>query len=354
MDELSSESPEFSADTAPRHRRPRNKVVWAAGLAVLLVLALGAVFAVLHNGKKAAQAADRVPVAATTDGTSSTPAASASVAGSPSAGTGATTGTPAAGGTTKAPAAKTVSSGKKGVSVWSFDGVTPALAQSTASWYYTWSTSHNGITTPTGVGFVPMIWGAKSVTSGELSAAKAAGPYLLGFNEPDFASQSNMSPEQALGFWPQLMNAGRILGSPAVAVGGDKAGGWLDRFMSGAADKGYRVDFIALHWYGGDFNTGNAVGQLKAYLTAVYNRFHKPIWLTEYSLINFSGNGPKFPTPQAQSAFVTASASMLSGLPWLQRYAWFALPADEGSSGTGLFTAGPQITPVGKAFQAAG
>jgi len=264
--------------------------------------------------------------------------------------------TPSPSPTTKAavppPPTKAAPSRKKGVSVWTFTGVNSALADSGAAWYYTWSTTHSGVSTPAGPQFVPMIWGAKSVTAGALAQAKAAGPYLLGFNEPDMAAQSNMSVEQALDLWPQLQSTGATLGSPAVAFGGDTPGSWLDRFMAGAAQRGYRVDFITLHWYGGDFVTGNAVNQLKSYIQAVYNRYHKPIWLTEYALINF-GSGQKFPSPDQQAAFVTASTKMLGGLSFVQRYAWFALPADDGSSGCGLYRAGPQITPVGQAFKQA-
>ncbi|HWB35092.1 MAG TPA: glycosyl hydrolase, partial [Rugosimonospora sp.] len=130
------------------------------------------------------------------------------------------------------------------------------------------------------------------------------------------------------------------------------AGGWLDRFMSGAASKGYRVDFVTLHWYGGDFVTANAVNQLKSYIQAVYDRYHKPIWLTEYALIDFS-NGTRFPTQAQQAAFCTASIAMLDSLPYVQRYAWFALPADDTKDSTGLYKSGPTPTDVGRAFAAA-
>jgi hypothetical protein len=250
--------------------------------------------------------------------------------------------------------AVTVSSSKKGVSVWSFDGVDSALTQSGASWYYTWSTTHSGISAPARIGFVPMIWGAASVTPTALAQAKAAGPYLLGFNEPDMSAQSNMTVDQALSLWPKLMATGSKLGSPAVAYGGDTAGGWLDRFMSGAKAKGYRVDFITLHWYGGDFTTPDAVNQLRSYVQAVHNRYHLPIWLTEYALIDFSNGGSRFPTGAQQAAFVTASTKMLSGLSYVQRYAWFALPASDTAAGTGLFRSGPVATDAGRAYEAAG
>ncbi|AWS47117.1 glycosyl hydrolase [Streptosporangium sp. 'caverna'] len=243
-------------------------------------------------------------------------------------------------------------SGKKGVGVWQMSGVSGALASSGANWYYTWSTNHNGITTPASTEFVPMIWGAASVTDANLAQAKSAGPYLLGFNEPDMAEQSNMTVDKALSLWPKLTATGQKIGAPAVAYGGDRAGGWLDRFMSGAAQRGYRVDFIPLHWYGGDFNTTNAVGQLKSYLQAVYDRYHKPIWLTEYALIDFS-KGVRFPTDAQQAAFVTASTKMLASLPFVQRYAWFGLPSSDTEPNSGLFHSNGVATPAGRAFQAA-
>ncbi|MEU9344495.1 sigma-70 family RNA polymerase sigma factor [Streptomyces sp. NPDC048278] len=244
------------------------------------------------------------------------------------------------------------SGAKKGVGVWTFDGVSQALAASGASWYYTWNTRHQGVTTPSSASFVPMIWGTASVTDAALAQARAAGPYLLGFNEPDMAQQSNMTVDQALGLWPRLMAAGKVLGSPAVAYGGDTAGGWLDRFMSGAQAKGYRVDFITLHWYGGDFRTPQAVQQLTSYLAAVYARYHKPIWLTEYALIDFS-QGTRFPSAQQQADFVTASTKALDALPYVQRYAWFGLGADPAKPSSGLFTSGTAATAAGRAFQAA-
>lgn len=87
-----------------------------------------------------------------------------------------------------------------------------------------------------------MIWGAASVDRAELDRARQAGSTLLGFNEPDFDSQANMSVEQALDLWPQLQATGLRLGSPAPAVDAAEPGGWLDRFLSGARDRGYRVD----------------------------------------------------------------------------------------------------------------
>ncbi|GAB3932412.1 glycoside hydrolase family protein [Micromonospora vulcania] len=322
--------------------------------ALLAVLVIGAIVVAQPTGPApapaATQAGEPLPgVTTPTDQPAGTPAVSTPAA---------TTRAPAATPTPKpattrpaAPAGPAVTSKRKGVGVWTFDGVSQALANSTASWYYTWNVNHQGVTTPKGAEFVPMIWGAKSVTANNLQQAKANGRQLLGFNEPDMGGQANMSVDQALELWPQLQATGLPLGSPAVAWGGDRPGEWLDRFMTGAKARGYRVDFIALHWYGGDFTTTNAVNQLKSYLSAVHNRYKLPIWLTEFALIDFS-NGVRFPSQAQQAAFLTAATRMLSGLSWLHRYAWFGLPATDKDQ-TGLFRTGSTATAVGRAYQAA-
>ncbi|MEU3464118.1 sigma-70 family RNA polymerase sigma factor [Streptomyces sp. NPDC006733] len=337
-------------------RRP--PVAGAAALAAAAVIVAGVLVATHLTANPAAPlAADAAPAPAVSASASATPPPAVALPVRPSATpTASRRPTPAPSATPSrhpvpaatAPAAR---SSKKGVGVWTFPGVNQALTQSGASWYYTWSTQHQGVT-GSSAGFVPMIWGAASVTDAALAQARAASPYLLGFNEPDMAAQSNMTVDQALSLWPRLTAAGPTLGSPAVAYGGDTPGGWLDRFMTGAAARGYRVDFIALHWYGGDFSTPNAVSQLKSYLQAVHDRYHKPIWLTEYALIDFS-HGTRFPTSQQQAAFVTASTAMLAALPYVQRYAWFGLGASDTAPSSGLFRSGPVATDAGRAFRAA-
>jgi RNA polymerase sigma factor (sigma-70 family) len=247
----------------------------------------------------------------------------------------------------------TATSQRKGVSAWNFTGVQQALADSGASWYYNWATTPNGITAPSTVSFVPMIWGAADVTSANLAEVSRQGSVLLGFNEPDLAAQSNMTPAQALALWPQLMATGLTLGSPAVSAGAATPGGWLDQFMSGAKQRGYHVNFIAVHWYGGDFETAAAVQQLESYLQAVHARYQLPIWLTEFALTSYSGGTATFPAQAQQAAFLTAATQMLDGLSYVQRYAWFALPASAGSGTTGLFNPGPSVTEVGRAFESA-
>jgi RNA polymerase sigma factor (sigma-70 family) len=251
------------------------------------------------------------------------------------------------------PAPVTVTSERKGVATWDTTGVSQDLAASGASWYYDWGATSSGITAPASASFVPMIWGSSDVTAATLDQVKSEGDTLLGFNEPDQGGQANMTVAQALSLWPQLMATGMTLGSPAVASGAATPGGWLDQFMAGAKARGYRVNFITVHWYGGDFSTGPAVQQLESYLQAIYDRYHLPIWITEFALTSYAGSTATFPTEAQQAAFLTSATAMLDGLPYVQRYAWFALPVSAGSGTTGLFNVGPVATAVGRAFEAA-
>jgi hypothetical protein len=229
--------------------------------------------------------------------------------------------------------ASAATSSRKGVSANNFDGATGALADVGASWFYTWASDTQGITAPTGVEFVPMIWGAGSVNPTQLSQAQSLGSTLLGFNEPDMSGQANMSVNQALSLWPQLQVTNMRLGAPAVAYGGDTPGGWLDQFISGARAQNYRVDFIPLHWYGSDFSSA-AAGELESYIQAVYNRYQLPIWITEYALIDFSG--PTYPSQDQQVDFINSSTAMFDSLSYVERYAWFSLSTT--TSPTGLYT----------------
>ncbi|GGM97413.1 RNA polymerase sigma factor (sigma-70 family) [Actinoplanes campanulatus] len=252
----------------------------------------------------------------------------------------------------KATAVPAARSPKKGAGVWRFAGAKGALKDVGAGWYYDWGPADDEVPGPAGVEFVPMIWGAADVTGATLKRAKAEGDVLLGFNEPDLAEQSNMTVEAALAAWPKLEATGMRLVSPAVAFGGDTAGGWLDRFMTGAGAKGLRVDAIALHWYGSDFSAA-AVNQFLGYVDAVHRRYGKPIWVTEFGLINF-GSSPRYPSDAQKVRFIKGATAGLEKRSYVERYAWFGLPAVGDSVDFGLYTDADSPTAAGKAYRAAG
>ena len=245
---------------------------------------------------------------------------------------------------------------KKGVGTWYFNGVDQALANVRAVWFYNWYPTPNGVTAPAGMQFVPMIWDASSADRGVGTIAQAVGDVLLGFNEPDRADQSNLSVQEALDLWPKLEATGKRLGSPATADRASAPGSWFDQFMVGVASKGLRVDFICLHWYGGtgaNFDAASNTDALRAYVQSAHERYGRPVWLTEYSLINW-GTAPRYPSRAQQAAFATASVAMLESLPFVERYAWFSMPPwvdpDETVS---LYQNGGTATEVGVAYRGA-
>lgn len=241
----------------------------------------------------------------------------------------------------------------KGVGVVAGTGVNAALAVSGASWYYNWAATPNGIDTTPGVTFVPMIKGSPDVNTATLNEVRHEGHYLLGFNEPDVANEANLSVDQALALWPRLEATGMELGSPAASWGTNSTTSWLGQFMAGAKARGYRVNFITVHWYGQSHWTDPAknVNDLKSYLEETYDLYHLPIWITEFSLIKFTRSNPVYPTPTEQAAFLTAAAKMLAGLPFVQRYAWYTLIGTDKGGTTVLYGNTTAPTEVGKAFR---
>jgi hypothetical protein len=205
----------------------------------------------------------------------------------------------------------------------------PSAAQPGVSWWYNWALHGSG--QGAGIQFVPMIWGSGSLNS----ALPAGSKYVLGFNEPNFKSQSNLTAAQAAADWPSVESAAHAVGalivSPAVNFCGSSSNSsgcsdptvtdpytYLKDFFT--ACSGCEVDYIAIHWYNCDLPSlrayieGNidAGGGLQGFL-----QFGKPIWLTE-----FSCDGSH--TAAQQKAYMQAAVPYLEGNPHIFRYSWFS------------------------------
>jgi len=142
------------------------------------------------------------------------------------------------------------------------------------------------------------------------------------------------------------------LGSPAPAGGGARPGGWLDRFMTGCQEHGYRVDFICLHWYGENYNSEAATKSLQSYLTAVHDHYHKPIWLTEFALSNHGKGAPA--TTAEQQQFILKALPMLEKLPFVERYSWFVFSSNRKGKPENwyLVDSNGQLSELGKTYAA--
>ncbi|CAD0003654.1 glycosyl hydrolase [Flavobacterium chungangense] len=165
-------------------------------------------------------------------------------------------------------------------------GSTEAMDATNITWYYNWNTGMNS--TPN-IEYVPIrqtnFW--PSFTP---AYTKEGYTHLLGFNEPDRPDQSNMTVEAAIASWPALMKSGLRLGSPATS---DPFNPWMGTFMTQAEANNYRIDYVAIHcyWY-------KTAAQWKSDLQNVYDRYKRPLWITEWNIgANWTGNNfPDGPT----------------------------------------------------------
>ena len=196
----------------------------------------------------------------------------------------------------------------------------PAL---NVTWFYTWlppSPCPNDTSMPE---FVPMIFDTQYM-SYVATINKTSATHLLGFNEPDEPNQANMDVAQAIQLWPQLMDTGLKLGSPAATQypnsNGKQGNGplWLSEFMGNISKLNYRVDFICIHYY--TFATGpyNNIDGLRSFLQNIQTKYPGyKVWLTEFnnSTGNMQGNMNYF------EQFYNLVTSEFDDL--IERYAWF-------------------------------
>ncbi len=238
-----------------------------------------------------------------------------------------------------------------------------------AGWYYNWGSAPEN--SKIEAEYVPMVWGAGSVNSHTLQEIREgyqAGEYnyLLTFNEPDVRDQSNMTVDQAIALWPQLEALGIPLSSPATSYPIDTGkwtiNTWFDDFMTRADELGLRIDFIAVHCYQ-DFSRGmEAVNELRDVLMELYQRYEKPIWITEFGNIDIKywGTGKYDPACNYEAAaeYTTNVTKMLESFGAVERYAWFLDNFGEHGDDrpkeaeyTALFNDDDTISEIGKLYR---
>jgi hypothetical protein len=218
------------------------------------------------------------------------------------------------------------------------------------SWYYNWELTPP-CSTPQ---FVPMVWGhtgAEQTLAGITSevASVVSGGYdvVLGFNEPDNSSQSDLSETMAISLWPAFNNPAVRVGSPATQAN-TTGQAWFKSFMSdvNADTTGtLRVDFITAHWYG--WNTGSCdakAANLESYVNYLEGiPGNRPIWLTEWGCLNDSN-----PDEATVQAFFSGAIAMFAKHPRIERYAWY--PWETNNE---LVTSADAPTSLGTVFAAA-
>lgn len=219
------------------------------------------------------------------------------------------------------------------------------------NWMYSWG-AHRPAGLSADIDFTPMLWGEDSNEGrrrliADLKSRYEAGEvrHVLGFNEPDQHEQANMVVRRVLNLWPQLMEIGAPLVSPAC-VHPDKE--WMRSFMAGVEERSLRVDAVAVHSY-----MGPSVGHLMRKLEAVHREFGRPIWLTEFAVGDWeatsaAGNRHR---PDRIAAFMREALPALDESPFVERYAWFnASPTSAPLGTSSLVDDGGELTPLGEVY----
>lgn len=145
------------------------------------------------------------------------------------------------------------------------------------------------------------------------------GGYLAGFNEPDLAWQSNLTPAQAAVLWREIETAMPPeikLISPQPSIHNPS---WLWQFVEtyqGIYGERPRMDAIGYNVY---FRTA---GEVQAYLTARHNEalahgYDVPIWIMELG-------GECWQQDSGSAQLMSELIPWLEATDWIGRYSWFA------------------------------
>lgn len=166
--------------------------------------------------------------------------------------------------------------------------------------------------------FVPTIHGRNDISKIHL-LTKGYAKRVKTFNEPEQPSQANMSPEEAHGLWTAhiepLTQLGYDLIAPSVTTG--SAGfDWLSKFMG--LCKTCSISVVDVHYYG--LNGQDFIDLV----TKFHSTFGKPIWVSEYGCVDYSG--PKKECTQSIfNDFFQKTRSFLEGASYVEMYALFGM-----------------------------
>jgi len=215
------------------------------------------------------------------------------------------------------------------------------------TWWYNWSDKPD--VAATAPGFIPMVWNGNFTAAGLETDVPADAKYLLGFNEPNFGAQANMTPAEAAAKWPELQafaqRRGMKLVSPAVNYCGGNCNEtdpfvWLHKFFDACTD--CQVDYVAMHWYACDRPA------ITSTVAKYEQQFGKPLWITEMSCLD----SPAKVNDTDELAYLKDAVDALESDPMVFRYAWFT-GRSTGSPPISLLAADGKLTALGTAYAAA-
>jgi hypothetical protein len=241
---------------------------------------------------------------------------------------------------------------KKGCSGYESD-----YAQLELNWAYNYD-DHTSTSLPPAVNYVPMIYAAQyyePLSDGQARdsswLASAQPNYIMTYNEPDNTAAgggSNTSTNDVIGAWPQIQALNLPIVSPATA---NTFGSWMYSFYIMIAASNYRVDYTAVHQY-----VPPNAGSLMSQLQSAYNTWGRPVWLTEFSPVDWSHTQSW--SENDDYNFLAEFMWQAEAQDWLKRYAIFPFSGtnsaspwvDNGYTGTFFLADGATLSPYGELY----
>lgn len=206
------------------------------------------------------------------------------------------------------------------------------------TWYYNWGNTpgkgyENQVIDFEGIEFVPMCWNANYNADNirEYCQSHPQTKYLLGFNEPNFTAQANMTPQQAAEAWGPVKALADELGLKLVAPALNYSPNppytdplkWMDEFVALVGHDAF--DYTAIHNYGG-------LEVMKTLAGNFHDRYGKDVWVTEFCYWPNEGNQNDYVAPDTQIDSMVETLKWLEETPWIFRYAWFKALGNSSSS----------------------
>lgn len=255
------------------------------------------------------------------------------------------------------PAISQVKSQKRGIAYGYHSEADLAAISPSVTWWYNWSHSPDSkvalVFQNYEMDFVPMTWN-NSFNEAGLRAFYGSHPeakFLLGFNEPNFTTQANMTPSQATAAWPRLEKIAKDFGLKIVGPAVNYADkpvtengvtytdpiAYLDAFFTACPN--CQVDYIAVHNY--MCYAGALSGDINR-----YKKYKKPIWLTEFAC----WDQPSI-TLDMQKSYMMGAIDYLENDTSIFRYSWFNGNRSGNYPYLDLFkTQSGQLTDLGKLY----
>ena len=203
------------------------------------------------------------------------------------------------------------------------------------SWYYNWAMFPFKLTSFQDLDYVPMLWTIGPSDDRNMQLFNAYDfTYVLGYNEPDLAEQSNLTVDEVMkGLETVFANKGDI--------------------VVGAPAKNWEFDFIPLKHY---WNWYDDEG-VDAFLELVdksYKMYHKPIWITEFAISGVPDVDER--ARKVVRHYMKKVVAELDKRDYVERYAWFSFQTTDRRNGASAmfnhYTG--DITSLGKLYMKVG